>query len=80
VQLLKDRSIDALLGRAARWYIAVTGAAPYPAAMPITYEFHPAEVESYIKPLPPREQLVYRLAIRGLCQRCVGYSGSAPTP
>jgi hypothetical protein len=37
-----------------------------------SFELHPREVEDFIRPLPARQQLVYRLAIRGLCPRCRG--------
>jgi hypothetical protein len=37
-----------------------------------TFELDPREVENFIRPLPARQQLVYRLAIRGLCPRCRG--------
>ncbi len=37
-----------------------------------TFELDPREVENFIWPLPARQQLVYRLAVRGLCQRCRG--------
>ena len=32
----------------------------------------PRELEEFIRPLPARQQLVYRLAVRGLCARCRG--------
>jgi hypothetical protein len=45
----------------------------HPGAMPKpTFELDPREVEDFIRPLPPRQQLVYRLAIRGLCARSRG--------
>jgi hypothetical protein len=36
------------------------------------FEFDPREVETFIRPLPARQQLDYRLAVRGLCLRCRG--------
>jgi len=36
------------------------------------FELDPREVEEFIRPLPARQQLVYRLAVRGLCARCRG--------
>jgi hypothetical protein len=36
------------------------------------FELDPREVEEFILPLPARQQLVYRLAVRGLCSRCRG--------
>jgi hypothetical protein len=44
-----------------------------PGAMPKpSFELDPREVEEFIRPLPARQQLVYRLAVRGLCARCRG--------
>jgi len=37
-----------------------------------SFELDPREVEEFIRPLPARQQLVYRLAVRGLCERCRG--------
>jgi hypothetical protein len=37
-----------------------------------SFELDPREVEDFIRPLPARQQLVYRLAVRGLCPRCRG--------
>jgi hypothetical protein len=37
-----------------------------------SFELDPREVEAFIRPLPARQQLVYRLAVRGLCPRCRG--------
>jgi hypothetical protein len=37
-----------------------------------SFELDPREVEDFIRPLPARQQLVYRLAVRGLCERCRG--------
>jgi hypothetical protein len=37
-----------------------------------SFELDPREVEDFIRPLPARQQLVYRLAVRGLCSRCRG--------
>jgi hypothetical protein len=34
-----------------------------------TFELDPREVEEFLRPLPARQQLVYRLAVRGLCVR-----------
>jgi hypothetical protein len=34
------------------------------------FELDPHDVEEFIRPLPARQQLVYRLAIRGICPRC----------
>jgi hypothetical protein len=31
-----------------------------------SFELDPREVENFIRPLPARQQLVYRLAVRGL--------------
>jgi len=39
------------------------------------FEFDPGEVERYLKPLEPRDELVYRMAILSLCDRCRGDSG-----
>jgi hypothetical protein len=36
------------------------------------YTFDPREVDSYVSKLDPHQKLVYRLAIRGLCDRCRG--------
>jgi hypothetical protein len=36
------------------------------------FEMDPREVENFVRPMPPRQELVYRLAARGLCQRCRG--------
>jgi hypothetical protein len=38
----------------------------------IQFELDPREVEEFIRPLPARQQLVYRLAVRGLCSRSGG--------
>jgi hypothetical protein len=32
----------------------------------------PREVENYVTGLPPRRELIYRLAVRRLCGRCRG--------
>jgi hypothetical protein len=37
-----------------------------------SFELDPREVENFVRPLPARQRLVYRLAIRGLCPRCRG--------
>jgi hypothetical protein len=37
-----------------------------------TFELDPREAEEFVRPLPARQQLVYRLAVRGLCERCRG--------
>lgn len=37
-----------------------------------SFELDPREVEEFIHPLPVRQQLVYRLAVRGLSARCRG--------
>jgi hypothetical protein len=37
-----------------------------------SFELDPREVENFIRPLPARQQLIYRLAVRGLCPRCRG--------
>jgi hypothetical protein len=37
-----------------------------------SFELDPREVEEFVRPLPARQQLVYRLAVRGLCARCRG--------
>jgi hypothetical protein len=37
-----------------------------------SFELDPREVEDFIRPMPARQQLVYRLAVRGLCPRCRG--------
>jgi hypothetical protein len=37
-----------------------------------SFELDPREVEEFVRPLPARQQLVYRLAVRGLCERCCG--------
>jgi hypothetical protein len=36
------------------------------------FELDPREVEAFIRPLPARQQLVYRLALRVICPRCRG--------
>jgi HEAT repeat protein len=36
------------------------------------FELDPREVDRFVRPLPPRQELAYRLAIRGLCARCRG--------
>ena len=36
------------------------------------FTFDPREVDGYVSKLDPRRELVYRLAIRGLCNRCRG--------
>jgi hypothetical protein len=36
------------------------------------FELDPREVDRFVRPMPPRQELVYRLAIRGLCARCRG--------
>jgi len=36
------------------------------------FEFDPREVHAYVSKLAPREELIYRLVIRGLCERCRG--------
>jgi hypothetical protein len=36
------------------------------------FELDAREVEKFIRPLPARQQLIYRLAVRGLCPRCRG--------
>jgi hypothetical protein len=40
--------------------------------MPTRFTFDPREVDDYVRKLDPRRELVYRLAIRGLCDRCRG--------
>jgi hypothetical protein len=40
-------------------------------AMP-SFELDPREVDRFVRPLGQRAELVYRLAIRGLCERCRG--------
>jgi hypothetical protein len=37
-----------------------------------TFELDPREAEEFVRRLPARQQLVYRLAVRGLCARCRG--------
>jgi hypothetical protein len=37
-----------------------------------SFELEPREAERFVRGMPPRQELVYRLAIRGLCQRCRG--------
>jgi hypothetical protein len=37
-----------------------------------SFELDPREVEEFVRPLPARQQLIYRLAVRGLCARCRG--------
>jgi hypothetical protein len=37
-----------------------------------SFELDPREVEEFVRPLPERQQLVYRLAVRGLCACCRG--------
>ena len=36
------------------------------------FELDPREVAAFIRPLPARQQLVYRLALRVMCPRCRG--------
>jgi hypothetical protein len=45
-----------------------------PDAAPVKprFTFDPREVDAYVAKLNPRRELVYRLAIRGLCNRCRG--------
>ena len=38
--------------------------------MPSRFTFDPREVENYVAGLPPRRELIYRLAIRSLCDQC----------
>ena len=40
--------------------------------MEFRFELDPREAEEFVRPLPARQQLVYRLAIRGICARCRG--------
>jgi hypothetical protein len=37
---------------------------------PPRHTFDPREVENYVAGLPPRRELIYRLAIRSLCDQC----------
>jgi hypothetical protein len=48
--------------------------APYPLKRRMRFELEldPREAEDFVRPLPARQQLVYRLAIRGICARCRG--------
>jgi hypothetical protein len=36
------------------------------------FELDPREADAFVRGMPPRQELVYRLAVRGLCQRCRG--------
>ena len=36
------------------------------------YTLDPREVDALVATLAPRQELVYRLALRGLCDRCRG--------
>jgi hypothetical protein len=42
-----------------------------PTFMP-TFELDPREAERFVRGMPLRQELVYRLAVRGLCPRCRG--------
>jgi hypothetical protein len=48
--------------------------APYPLKRRMRFELEldPREAEDFVRPLPARQQLVYLLAVRGLCPRCRG--------
>jgi hypothetical protein len=37
-----------------------------------SFELDPREVHRFVRPMAPRQELVYRLAVRGLCLRCRG--------
>jgi hypothetical protein len=37
-----------------------------------SFELDPREAARFVRGMPPRQELVYRLAIRGLCERCRG--------
>jgi hypothetical protein len=36
------------------------------------FDVDPREVDRIVRRLDPRQELVYRLAVRGLCARCCG--------
>ncbi len=40
-----------------------------PTFMP-TFELDPREAERFVRGMPLRRELIYRLAVRGLCPRC----------
>jgi hypothetical protein len=37
-----------------------------------SFELDPREANAFVRGMPARQELVYRLAIRGLCARCRG--------
>jgi hypothetical protein len=37
-----------------------------------TFELDPREAERFVRGMPLRQELVYRLDVRGLCPRCRG--------
>jgi hypothetical protein len=37
-----------------------------------SFELDPRKAERFVRGMPSRQELVYRLAIRGLCERCRG--------
>ena len=51
-------------------YLCRRGALFYNRHMPRRFELNPREVDQVVVLLHPRRELVYRLAIRGLCTRC----------
>jgi hypothetical protein len=47
-------------------------ASMYQPMVKFQFELDPREAEEFVRPLPARQQLVYRIAIRGICARCRG--------
>jgi hypothetical protein len=37
-----------------------------------SFELDPREADAFVRGMAPRQELVYRLAIRGICLRCRG--------
>ena len=38
----------------------------------VGFELDPREADAFVRGMAPRQELVYRLAIRGMCARCRG--------
>jgi hypothetical protein len=36
------------------------------------FELDPREADAFVRGMEPRQELIYRLAVRGLCPRCRG--------
>jgi hypothetical protein len=36
------------------------------------FELDPREADAFVRGMPPRQELVYRIAVRGLSERCRG--------